>query len=179
MELIIPFLHYSKLYRLATSENVRRLIYDQWSKDTTNITRDLSSTKAVSSSTNCVFCHEKFNQDKDRYFCDFCFFPRTGVDEEFATYCLLSVCYYETAGEIVDDNNGTESSSQRVVYRQRLKMTWYNYERIGKMYEVLYPQCYQCKSLTRNLGAKFYYFDDRMFCDNCMFPLFIIILHNK
>nr|QKO28995.1 hypothetical protein [Spodoptera exigua multiple nucleopolyhedrovirus] len=176
MELIKPFLKYSRIYRSTTAESsksVRKFIYKLWSKETECIRAALKNHHHHQTQyyAKCLFCNEAGDSDDD-VFCKYCFFPRLGIDEEFATYCLLSACFYESNG------NGIDNNSQRTVYMQRLKMTWYDYERLGKLYEVSYPQCYQCHSKTNNVGAKFTYFNDAMFCNNCMFPLFNIVIYN-
>lgn len=175
MELIKPFLKYSRPYRSSTNKNVRRSIHRQWSKETTKLIRD-NAELMPPQEERCVFCNETTNAKM--VFCKYCFFPQMGQvdDEEFITYCLLSVCYYEESN---DELAESIVSSQRTVYKQRLKMTWYDHERMGKTYEVIYPQCCQCNSKTQNLGTTFIYFDERMFCINCMFPLFQIIIFNK
>lgn len=175
MELIKPFLKYSRLYRSTSSKskNVRKFIYKLWSKETECMRAALKNTHHRQRGAKCLFCNEEeTGGDNDIVFCKHCFFPRLGMDEEFATYCLLSACFYESNG------NGLDNDSQRTVYMQRLKMTWYDYERLGKLYEVSYPQCYQCHGQTHNVGAKFTYFNDAMFCNNCMFPLFNIVIYN-
>ncbi|ACI47482.1 unknown [Spodoptera litura nucleopolyhedrovirus II] len=175
MELIKPFLKYSRLYRSTTSKsrNVRKFIYKLWSRETQYI-RDDDTLKSNNSRIRikCLFCNE---EGEDDIFCKHCFFPQLGMDEEFATYCLLSACFYESNG---GGGGGGDVESQRTVYLQRLKMTWYDHERLGKAYEVSYPKCFQCHTRTHNVGAKFTYFNDAMFCSNCMFPLFNIVIYN-
>lgn len=54
-------------------------------------------------------------------------------------------------------------------------MIWYEYERWGKVYEIVYSKCQQCNLDSSSIvGLKFIYFTDTMFCINCMFPLFKI-----
>ncbi|QEI03477.1 hypothetical protein [Spodoptera cosmioides nucleopolyhedrovirus] len=175
MELIKPFLKYSRLYRSTSSKskNVRKFIYKLWTKETQYIRND-ETLKGSTTIIKCLFCNE---ETEDNIFCTHCFFPQFGMDEEFATYCLLSACFYESnSGSFGGSDADVES--QRTVYLQRLKMTWYDHERLGKLYEVSYPKCYQCHTRTHNVGAKFTYFDDAMFCSNCMFPLFNIVIYN-
>ncbi|QNV47832.1 ac52-like protein [Alphabaculovirus altersperidaniae] len=183
MELIKPFLKYSRLYRSASNKNVCKFIYKLWSDETQYMRNDknLSFSHLMTNSIEekCVFCTETIDGSvvgNSVLFCNHCFFPQIGMDEEFATYCLLSVCFYESN---INGNDDDETSSQRTVYKQRLKMTWYNYERLGKIYKVSCFKCHQCHHKTDNVGAKFTYFSDNMFCNNCMFPLFNIIIYTK
>lgn len=173
MELIKPFLKYSKLYRQTTSPSVRHAIYYKWYNEIKPFCGVRSATDTMIA-TRCIFCHENLERhDKQRRFCKHCLFPLYGFDEELITYCLLSVCYYEGSSSL----SYSSEESHRTVYRQRLKMTWYEFERMGKLYEVHYPHCLQCHRKTASVGAKFTYFNDLMFCSHCMFPLFNIIMY--
>lgn len=165
MELIKPFVKYSKLYRRSKDDGARQLIYNSWCNEIEK-TCSASPRQSLRGNAHCNFCYTINEQEQQ--FCTQCFFPLFG-DEELATYCMLSVCYYETI---------CESSSHRTVYRQRLKMTWYEHERSGKVYEVIHPKCYQCKRANQNVNAKFTYFNDNMFCSTCMFPLFVISIYD-
>ncbi|AUV65384.1 hypothetical protein [Alphabaculovirus myunipunctae] len=167
MELIKPFIRYSKMYRRATDERVKSFIYDKWS-DEVNVVAAVDSSSSSSKMQMCGYCHTS----AATAFCDICLFPLAAAcDEELATYCLLSVCYFES----VCASASATTTSHRIVYRQRLKMTWYEHERPGKVYRVIYRKCFQCKRLTNdNVDDTYIYFDDSMFCSNCMFPLFQI-----
>ncbi|AAF33638.1 ORF109 [Spodoptera exigua multiple nucleopolyhedrovirus] len=99
MELIKPFLKYSRIYRSTTAESsksVRKFIYKLWSKETECIRAALKNHHYHQTQyyAKCLFCNEAGDSDDD-VFCKYCFFPRLGIDEEFATYCLLSACFYE------------------------------------------------------------------------------------
>ncbi|AIZ48673.1 asb116 [Agrotis segetum nucleopolyhedrovirus B] len=183
MELIIPFLKYSKLYRQTTENEVlRQLIYRKWFTDikSSSTTTTLSTTTTTIGTTTttpvlprCEFCHESATTPPQQQFCEHCLFPLYGFDEELTTYCLLSVCYFESSNHC----NGNHEESHRIVYQQRLKMTWYEYERPGKLYEICHRRCFQCHRKTLNVGDEFTYFCDLMFCSNCMFPLFNIKMY--
>ncbi|QAT90396.1 hypothetical protein KM622_gp110 [Spodoptera exempta nucleopolyhedrovirus] len=167
MELIKPFLKYSKLYRQTADANVRRRIFNQWSFET-NYRSAVANCSCVAT-IRCIFCHEYSLQCSEKeQFCTHCLFPLAGgADEEWVTYCLSSICFYES---------DTSEESHRTVYKQRLKMIWYEYERYDKVYEIIYFKCQQCNSDTSSsiVGLKFIYFTDVMFCMNCLFPLFKI-----
>ncbi|AAM95123.1 hypothetical protein HaMNV_gp130 [Helicoverpa armigera multiple nucleopolyhedrovirus] len=162
MELIKPFIKYSQLYRHTKDDNARRLIYKNWCSEIGE-TRVQSTLMVSRNNAKCDYCYNV--NDQQQQFCTQCFFPLSGNDTEFMTYCLLSVCYFET---------NCESLCHRTVYRQRLKMIWYEYERSDKVYEIVHSKCYQCQRINENVNAKYTYFNDEMFCITCMFPLFVI-----
>jgi Protein of unknown function (DUF2616) len=168
MELIKPFVKYSKMYRHTTDKRVRRFIYNSWCAEAQQAATAAMTTSQPISNL-CAFC---YTVNDTATFCTHCLFP-LACDEEFGTYCLLSVCYHESSNNCV-----AASRSHRTVYRQRLKMTWYEYERSGKTYHIAHSECFQCKRSTKSsFGAQYTYFNDNMFCSNCMFPLFTIKNH--
>lgn len=157
MELIKPFLKYSKLYRNISDEAVRQLIYSTWCSQQ-------QQQEKISSVLMCMYCHANVRTDDKRQYCDQCLFPLYADDDEVALYCLLSICFYESST--------CNADSHRIVYRQRIKMTWYEHESHDKVYIVCHAKCLQCRQKIQNVGARYTYFDERMFCKNCMFPLF-------
>jgi hypothetical protein len=174
MELIKPFIKYSKLYRHATDKRVKTLIYEKWHEEVKRSMSTLVNDTIGADVVMCIFCY-KLNTVTDISdtehcvsFCLHCFFPLL-CNDEFITYCMLSVCYYESS---------CTAPSHRTVYRQRLKMTWYEHEQPGKMYDVVYRKCVQCNLYNENVGKSFSYFNELLFCYNCMFPLFIILIQN-
>ncbi|AIE47774.1 ac52-like protein [Peridroma alphabaculovirus] len=161
MELIKPFVKYSRMYRRTTDSGVKQSIYNQWRGEVRQHVDELDDAREQ---RLCGFCYAPHTAA--HRFCTQCLFPLR--DEEFITYCMLSVCYYETS---------CDSPTHRNVYRQRLKMTWYEHERQNKLYEVAHRRCIQCRQLCRNVGAKFTYFNDKMFCSKCLFPMFIVTIY--
>ena len=168
MALVKPFVRYSRLYRLTKDSNVKRIIYANWYREIAHLTSLTAPVLlAKCAAGQCGFCYSVANEFNCT-FCKNCLFPINHVDrtnDELFTYCMLSVCYFETF---------CASVSHRTVYKQRLKMTWYEYECANKTYATTHPKCYQCKRKNSNVTAAYTYFNDKMFCNTCLFPLFDI-----
>nr|QBI90261.1 hypothetical protein [Trichoplusia ni single nucleopolyhedrovirus] len=125
MELIKPFIKYSRLYR-TTGDTIRKeLVYRRWWSE-------IKKTKAIHSTINrsdsggsdssmednsgviihnnffCQFC---FTSNKElRLCCSQCLFPLDcSENEELVNYIIISVCYYESINMSGCGSNGNNN----------------------------------------------------------------------
>ncbi|ADB84384.1 hypothetical protein [Apocheima cinerarium nucleopolyhedrovirus] len=175
MELIKPFVKYSKDYRECEDVYKKAQIYNQWYCETTLA---IAETKKRNNDCDvCDFCYA--NVIKNSVVCHQCLFPlRTNfIHEELAMYTLLSVCYYEEnylKNTFQDDNS-------RNIWKQRLVMTWKMYnncENDNKIYNVTQDKCIQCGNANYCIDDRFEkkFFNFNLFCETCLFPLFQIVV---
>ncbi|ABF47373.1 ac52-like protein [Clanis bilineata nucleopolyhedrovirus] len=195
MELIKPFLKYSKQFRACDDFNRKAKIFEKWSIEAesavmaTNTQHSLDNNGSndnepcektrVFTQIECPLrrgfkvcdfcCHVNTNAT----FCKECLFPlcsgsgkSDAVDDEMIMYWLISVSFWEL--------NSDNSLASMNVWRQRLKITWQMNHNFYKMYTVIYRNCVQCHKLCENVYFRTNQFSFKLFCKDCLFPLFII-----
>ncbi|UJZ89053.1 ac52 [Erannis ankeraria nucleopolyhedrovirus] len=180
MELIKPFVKYSKNYRECDDVNKKAQIYNRWHCEATLVVAAKSIEDCNNDCDVCDFCYA--NVIKNSVVCRHCLFPlRTNfIDEELAMYTLLSVCYYE---ENYIKNNFQDQNS-RNVWKQRLIMTWKMYDNCvneNKIYNVTQDKCMQCGDANSCIDGRFEKrnFSFNLFCKTCLFPLFQIVVSDS
>ncbi|QHB21687.1 ac52 [Artaxa digramma nucleopolyhedrovirus] len=197
MELIKSFVKYSKSYRNCSDFYTKKQIYNKWIDDTTKTTHESAivdrliassftlttvaarrsdSVDEDSGAASCEFCYAAASFTTFMC-CDKCLYPfcKRIMDEELATYSLLSVCFYEeNEMEILKD---ACSITKYVVWSQRLRFTWQLHQNSNdknKFYKIVHKKCIQCNRRTSLLGFTTQTFNLNLFCQQCMFPLFCI-----
>ncbi|QEI03659.1 hypothetical protein [Rachiplusia nu nucleopolyhedrovirus] len=180
MELIKPFIRYSRLYRITVDEQEKSEIFNQW----TRAVGDQSNHQLLSSSelATCEFCYTK-QHTKSSQFCGKCFFPLSlekNIGQELSTYSIISVCFYEQLLDEQENYTDITCSTNRLVWQERLRFTWCMYESTSKLYKIDLLQCIQCCAAVHckqyNLREVYYSsFSFNLFCKYCLFPLFKIL----
>nr|ANS70935.1 hypothetical protein [Lymantria dispar multiple nucleopolyhedrovirus] len=188
MELIKPFVKYSRAYRTSDDSSLKNKIKTQIEIELgTDQQQHQQQQHNHRNSFFCDFCQAFAGAAR---FCNRCFFPKceTALDQELATYALLSVCYWEL------NEHERESHNARTVWLERIKFTWIMHENNeDKVYRAndSSPVCVQCQrfceqsppsspsSLTPSTttdtdNGQSTTFDENLFCPHCLFPTFYI-----
>ncbi len=174
MELIKPFVQYSRSYRIAGDEQEKSTIFKQWCLAIGKL--PVSSDDSTCTEDFCDFCYSRQTYTS---FCLECLFPLPSrchdriINQELFTYSVISVCFYELLL-----NSTTTSNIDRLVWQERIKFTWRMHESMTtKLYKVDCVQCFQCRTSSSENLCDIYYnsFSLKLFCVNCLFPLFTII----
>ncbi|QWO71572.1 AC52-like protein [Orgyia pseudotsugata single capsid nuclopolyhedrovirus] len=184
MELIKPFVKYSKTYRTCSDSSLKNKIYDLWNEAASlrlndfvvdDDDRSVQPVDTCSTAEVCDFCFADI--ENCRLACRQCLFPCC-EDKEIATYSLLSVCFYEENHENLQARlraNDPESMQvQHAVWVRRLELAWKLHERANKTYTIVHEECVQCETPVSCLGHTTCVFDYKLFCEKCLFPLFVI-----
>ncbi|QED40564.1 hypothetical protein [Chrysodeixis includens nucleopolyhedrovirus] len=172
MELIKPFIQYSRLYRFSQNERERQRIFNSWSQ-VTNYT-GASSLSTLSNQT-CDFCYKIQNGVR---FCSGCLFPlvlpENDIVQELSAYSIVSACFYEAVFNL----ESKDVTVIRPVWEQRIHFVWCMYDTSNKLCKIDNAEsCVQC-GLRRNDDEKnndslFYNcFSFDLFCKQCLFPMF-------
>ncbi|AJD80731.1 hypothetical protein [Pseudoplusia includens SNPV IE] len=202
MELIKPFVKYSRLYRTANDNIRKELVYRRWWCEirktmppmNTTIKRSDSggsdsSVEEIIPNNFFVFC---FTTNKEsRLCCNQCLFPlECNEHEELINYIIISVCYYESMDYSGGDNDNDDDRGEKKinsmmvdnknVWRERIRFAWQSYESKIKLYKIHYEKCLQCDQPCRLTGSVYFYcFSFKLFCKRCFFPLFRIVTANS
>ncbi|QUJ09230.1 hypothetical protein Gyru_ORF35 [Gynaephora ruoergensis nucleopolyhedrovirus] len=189
-KLIKSFLKYSRLYRNCDNRLKKKQIYNKWIEDVVSVKSDKpihidnnfeektnkqeqNDVVVVAAKTCCEFCYAA---SSSTWCCDQCFYPRCKrlMGEEFATYLLLSVCFFEE-NEIELINDGL-TIADYVVWLQRLRLAWFMHQNCSKpkIYKIVHEKCIQCDKRTLFSEYTTHTFNWKLFCQRCMFPLFSI-----
>ncbi|AXS67702.1 ac52-like protein [Cryptophlebia peltastica nucleopolyhedrovirus] len=165
MNLIEPFIKYSKLYKKLTDPTVRTQFFDQCNERLASFKEPFMRQSSCAVSV-CDYC---FTDNSGTELCKNCLFPVCilKTDKEFSMYCLLSVCYWEMNMHEVSENDYT-------VWNARVKMAWTLHETHDKIYKVDIEQCLQCESCVSDSELVTKKFNYDLFCRRCLFPLFQI-----
>nr|AIX47891.1 hypothetical protein [Lymantria dispar multiple nucleopolyhedrovirus]QCQ67304.1 hypothetical protein [Lymantria dispar multiple nucleopolyhedrovirus]QCQ67464.1 hypothetical protein [Lymantria dispar multiple nucleopolyhedrovirus]QIT08099.1 hypothetical protein [Lymantria dispar multiple nucleopolyhedrovirus] len=176
MELIKPFVKYSRAYRTSANSAAKNKILHEWAKEIDGCRRAETDRRFF-----CDFC-QVLCDETAICACRHCFFPRctSRLDQELSTYALLSVCYWEL------QESERRSRDARTVWLERIKFTWITYEDSDKVYipnaargdnELV---CVQCQRLIDRRACEQFHdapcqdFNVNLFCSHCLFPLFDI-----
>nr|QGW49173.1 hypothetical protein [Chrysodeixis includens nucleopolyhedrovirus]QGW49453.1 hypothetical protein [Chrysodeixis includens nucleopolyhedrovirus]QGW49593.1 hypothetical protein [Chrysodeixis includens nucleopolyhedrovirus]QGW49873.1 hypothetical protein [Chrysodeixis includens nucleopolyhedrovirus]QGW50013.1 hypothetical protein [Chrysodeixis includens nucleopolyhedrovirus] len=204
MELIKPFIKYSRLYRTANDNIRKELVYRRWwceirkTMPPMNTTIKRSDSGGSDSSVeeiipNNFFCNFCFTTNKEsRLCCNQCLFPlECNEHEELINYIIISVCYYESIDYSGGDDNDNDDDrgekkinsmmvDNKNVWRERIRFAWQSYESKIKLYKIHYEKCLQCDQPCRLTGSVYFYcFSFKLFCKRCFFPLFRIVTANS
>ncbi|AKR17348.1 hypothetical protein [Urbanus proteus nucleopolyhedrovirus] len=167
MELIKPFLKYSKLYRTSGDKLTKQKIYNKWFNEIKYYTM-------TSLDAHCEYCF-KFNQNNIG-FCQECLYPLNQMYptiEDILTYCLLSVCFYETTKN--DTKQNGDILNLYKIYQERIKVahsTFVSQKNFYKRYVIVDEICAQCKNFNYKHTKMYNDFSLELFCNYCLFPLF-------
>ncbi|AWW14411.1 hypothetical protein KM620_gp051 [Hyposidra talaca nucleopolyhedrovirus] len=173
MELIRAFVKYSKPYRKSASAELKNKIFDTW-KHEIHLNNELAN--RCCAEKVCDFCLKTSGDDcvfdDDRRVCGRCLFPNyeRDQDRELAEYSLISVCFYEECQMRCCDAHSL------TVWLERLKLNWRMHQNhYTKLYRNVHPECIQCETVNANNGFTTTDFSVKLFCKNCLFPLFVIL----
>lgn len=169
MELIKPFVKYSRTYRFCDDVSSKSEIFSCWYKEA-----NVALQTYVGNTVICDFC---YTDNVNTLYCRQCLFPlfySKLIDKELIIYSLLSVCYWESNEETAIYETAHVS---QIIWRERIKITWKMYENIdNKLYKITSNKCIQCeqKCYIQNFKTNKFTYD--LFCSKCLFPLFEIVI---
>nr|AOL56477.1 hypothetical protein [Chrysodeixis includens nucleopolyhedrovirus] len=202
MELIKPFVKYSRLYRTANDNIRKELVYRRWwceirkTMPPMNTTIKRSDSGGSDSSVEEIIPNNFFvicftTNKESRLCCNQCLFPlECNEHEELINYIIISVCYYESMDYSGGDNDNDDDRGEKKinsmmvdnknVWRERIRFAWQSYESKIKLYKIHYEKCLQCDQPCRLTGSVYFYcFSFKLFCKRCFFPLFRIVTANS
>ncbi|BAC67297.1 hypothetical protein AhnVgp046 [Adoxophyes honmai nucleopolyhedrovirus] len=164
MEIIEPFIYHSKLYRSLKQSPIKNKLFLQWNDESVKQKQKFMRQR---SSVVCEYC---FNENTAVDLCKHCLFPLCvlNIDKELALYCLLSVCFWE---------DGKADNYQ--IWRSRIQMAWESQKNTYKVYTIIVHQCMQCGAKVNETNVTLKKFDFKLFCINCLFPLFQISISSS
>ncbi|ADD73759.1 ORF50 [Lymantria xylina nucleopolyhedrovirus] len=178
MELIKPFVKYSRAYRTCGDSTAKNKILHDWVKEVGGCQRSDADRQ---SNFFCDFC-QALCDEIAICACRHCFFPRctSRLEQELTTYALLSVCYWEL------QESERRSPNVRTVWLERIKFMWITHEDPDKVYRFNATRsdnelvCVQCQHpidyrVYKHFESKSHNsFNVNLFCPHCLFPIFDI-----
>ncbi|AKN80992.1 hypothetical protein [Lonomia obliqua multiple nucleopolyhedrovirus] len=173
-----------------------------WAQDLKNNGVDIEKPLLCHNSTSVVLCELCLSKStpNDYWCCDKCLFPivddlngqhKLTAKQQLYVFALLSICYWEEKLLTIENTYEKAAAGFRkeekkdinntYIWKQRLRITWSNIDRPFVCIIANTSVCVQC-SLDNYESIKLHYnsiietFDEKYFCQNCLFPLFDVLI---